>query len=252
MIQDLAKEYGVPAQAVSEILLPTGHPAQAGQPGQTTQDGQQVEGQEDVIGQSLNGAQVASLINVINAVAAGALSKEGAVSVITAAFPTISREQAIGIVAGIQSGKMIPTTEKEKQAVKDEQQDGGQGGAPVPETPKAPVAPTGLEELKCPLPTQDVKLNLENRQTAVDKANYGPANPNEPNESYWKAKANEFQGDVGTAKKMLCGNCAAFNQTSKLLGCIKNGIGEDANEVALGGNLGYCEIFDFINKSLAS
>jgi len=148
MIQDLAKEYGVPAQAVSEILLPTGQPAQAGQPGQTTQDGQQVEGQEDVIGQSLNGAQVASLINVINAVAAGALSKEGAVSVITAAFPTISREQAIGIVAGVQSGKIIPTTEKEKQAAQDGQQDEGQGGAPVPETPKAPVAPTGLSQKK--------------------------------------------------------------------------------------------------------
>jgi len=148
MIQDLAKEYGVPAQAVSEILLPTGQPAQAGQPGQTTQDGQQVEGQEDVIGQSLNGAQVASLINVINAVAAGALSKEGAVSVITAAFPTISREQAMGIVAGVQSGKIIPTTEKEKQAAQDGQQDEGQGGAPVPATPKAPVAPTGLSQKK--------------------------------------------------------------------------------------------------------
>jgi lambda family phage portal protein len=147
MIQDLAKEYGVPAQAVSEILLPTGQPAQA-QPGQTSQDGKQVEGQEDVIGQSLNGAQVASLINVINAVAAGALSKEGAVSVITAAFPTISREQAIGIVAGVQSGKIIPTTEKEKQAAQDGQQDEGQGGAPVPETPKAPVAPTGLSQKK--------------------------------------------------------------------------------------------------------
>jgi len=148
MIQDLAKEYGVPAQAVSEILLPTGQPAQQAQPGQTTKDGKQVEGQEDVIGQSLNGAQVASLINVINAVAAGALSKEGAVSVITAAFPTISREQAIGIVAGVQSGKIIPTTEKEKQAAQDGQQDEGQGGAPVPETPKAPVAPTGLSQKK--------------------------------------------------------------------------------------------------------
>ena len=44
---------------------------------------------------------------------------------------------------------------------------------------------------------------------------------------------------------MLCGNCAAFDQRSKVLGCIKKGIGEDANEVAIGGNLGYCEIFDF-------
>jgi len=44
---------------------------------------------------------------------------------------------------------------------------------------------------------------------------------------------------------MLCGNCAAFNQTKKLLGCISKGIGEDAGEVEMSGNLGYCEIFDF-------
>jgi len=101
------------------------------------------------------------------------------------------------------------------------------------------------EPSACPVATQDIKTNLANRQTAVDDANYGPANPNEPNDAYWKAKADEFQGDVATAKKMLCGNCAAFDQRSKVLGCIKKGIGEDANEVAVGGDLGYCEIFDF-------
>jgi hypothetical protein len=101
------------------------------------------------------------------------------------------------------------------------------------------------EPAACSIATQDIKTNLENRQNAVDDANYGPANPNEPNDDYWKAKANEFQGDVATAKKMLCGNCAAFNQTKKLLGCISKGIGEDAGEVEMGGNLGYCEIFDF-------
>ena len=101
------------------------------------------------------------------------------------------------------------------------------------------------EPSSCPIATQDIKTNLANRQTAVDDANYGPANPNEPNEDYWKAKADEFQGDVATAKKMLCGNCAAFDQRGKVLGCIKKGIGEDANEVAIGGDLGYCEIFDF-------
>jgi lambda family phage portal protein len=101
------------------------------------------------------------------------------------------------------------------------------------------------EPASCPIATQDIKTNLANRQTAVNDANYGPANPNEPNEDYWKAKADEFQGDVVTAKKMLCGNCAAFDQRSKVLGCIKKGIGEDANEVAIGGDLGYCEIFDF-------
>jgi hypothetical protein len=101
------------------------------------------------------------------------------------------------------------------------------------------------EPASCPIATQDIKTNLANRQTAVDDANYGPANPNEPSEDYWKAKADEFQGDIVTAKKMLCGNCAAFDQRSKVLGCIKKGIGEDANEVAVGGDLGYCEIFDF-------
>ena len=101
------------------------------------------------------------------------------------------------------------------------------------------------EPASCPIATQDIKTNLANRQTAVDDANYGPANPNEPNDAYWKAKADEFQGDVATAKKMLCGNCAAFDQRSRVLGCIKKGIGEDANEVAIGGDLGYCEIFDF-------
>ncbi|NBW20470.1 MAG: phage portal protein, partial [Caulobacteraceae bacterium] len=147
MIQDLAKEYGVPAQSVSEILLPTGQPQ--GQAQQQTQEGQPAEGQQDLIGQSLNGAQVASLINVINAVAAGALSKDGAISVIVAAFPTISREQAQGIVAGVQQGKMIPTTEKEKQANQDQgNPEEGQGGSAVPVEPKTPQAPTGLSQKK--------------------------------------------------------------------------------------------------------
>jgi hypothetical protein len=97
----------------------------------------------------------------------------------------------------------------------------------------------------CPIATQDIRVNLKNRQTAVNVANYGPSNPGQPNDIYWKAKADEFQGDVATAKTMRCGNCAAFSQTSKILGCIKKGIGKDANEVAQAGNLGYCEIFDF-------
>jgi len=97
----------------------------------------------------------------------------------------------------------------------------------------------------CPIATQDIRVNLKNRQTAVNVANYSPSNPGQPNDLYWKAKADEFQGDVATAKTMRCGNCAAFSQTSKILGCIKKGIGRDANEVAQAGDLGYCEIFDF-------
>ena len=41
----------------------------------------------------------------------------------------------------------------------------------------------------CPQATQDIATNLKNRQKAIDVAHYGPLNPNEPNDDYWKAKA---------------------------------------------------------------
>lgn len=107
-----------------------------------------------------------------------------------------------------------------------------------------------FENNKCPLPTQDIKTNLANRQKAIDVAHYGPANPKEPNEEYWTAKAKIFGGSVKEAKTMRCGNCAGFNQTSKLTDCISKGIGSDAQEVEQAGDLGYCEIFDFKCASL--
>jgi hypothetical protein len=101
---------------------------------------------------------------------------------------------------------------------------------------------------ECPEATQNVKLNLENRQNCIDTANYGPLNPNEPNEDYWKAKADMFKSDVETAKKSLCGNCAFFIQTKQMLDCIASGIGGDVKDewdTIQAGDLGYCEAFDF-------
>jgi len=390
-IKKLSKEYDIPAVAISDIVESLVYAQQAAQrSGQA--GGGEGSGETVVSDVSLNGAQVTSLINVINAVAAGAVSKAGAVSIITAAFPTISIEQANAIFSSTIIGKTIPTTKEEKIQITKDQEGDSSGGStsPAPEPTTPPTAPTataqkkssleilesldpasikmliegmmgGIELAKydgidftppqgaqdaakraldvretkppsqrgmtpvgiarardlingvkmspdtirrmkaffdrhevdkkgatfgeqgkgwqawngwggdagyswarkvvgqmeardkkeltepasCPIATQDIKTNLANRQTAVDDANYGPANPNEPNEDYWKAKADEFQGDLATAKKMLCGNCAAFNQTSKLLNCIKGGIGIDADEVAVAGDLGYCEIFDF-------
>ena len=109
---------------------------------------------------------------------------------------------------------------------------------------------TALEEKKCPLATQDIKLNLANRKKAIDTASYGPANPKEPNEEYWIARSKTFNNTPEEAKTMRCGNCAAFNKTSRMLACIKGGIGEDAEEVAKAGDLGFCEIFDFKCASL--
>jgi hypothetical protein len=108
----------------------------------------------------------------------------------------------------------------------------------------------GSPKDSCPVATQDIKTNLKNRKHAVDDASYGPANPKEPNEEFWKSMAKNFNTDVEEAKTMRCGNCAAFNKTSRMLACIKKGIGEDADEVAKAGDLGFCEFFDFKCASL--
>lgn len=103
-----------------------------------------------------------------------------------------------------------------------------------------------LEEVGCPPATGNIPLNLANRQRAIDEAHYGPLNPNEPNEEYWKAKADQFGGDVESAKKSLCGNCAFFVQTKKILDCIAKGINnENEWDTIDAGDLGYCEAFDF-------
>ena len=98
----------------------------------------------------------------------------------------------------------------------------------------------------CPASTQDVAINLKNRQNAIDTANYGPLNPNEPNEEYWKKKADMFGGDVESAKKARCGNCVFFVKTPSMLECIASGI-DDINQLDTiqAADLGYCEAFDF-------
>lgn len=98
---------------------------------------------------------------------------------------------------------------------------------------------------QCPVETQDIKANLANRQKAVDVAHYGPANPQEPNDAYWQAKADQFKTTLAEAKTMRCGNCAAFNVSPRIKDCINKGIGADAGEVQMAGDLGYCEFFDF-------
>ena len=100
---------------------------------------------------------------------------------------------------------------------------------------------------QCPLPTQNITLNLKNRAKAITTAKYGPENPNLPNEAYWKRMADEWDVSVEDAKKSRCGNCAAFNVSDSIKQCIADGIGNEADpwgtiELA---DLGYCEIFDF-------
>jgi len=111
------------------------------------------------------------------------------------------------------------------------------------------IAPALLAEEGCPPATQNIGLNLFNRQTAIRVAKYGPLNPNEPNEEYWKTKADQFGSSVEDAKKALCANCVFFYQTPQILDCIASGIeakGIDDPYAAIdAGDIGYCEAFDF-------
>lgn len=96
----------------------------------------------------------------------------------------------------------------------------------------------------CPIETQDIEANLANRQTAIEKAHYGPANPDEPGD-YWSGKADRMNASVEEASNMKCGNCAFFNVSDRMISCIAEGIGPDAYDVIKAGKLGYCEAFDF-------
>lgn len=101
----------------------------------------------------------------------------------------------------------------------------------------------------CPVATQNIEVNLQNRQKAIDTANYGPANPGEPGD-YFDMMAAQWGVPVAEAESMRCGNCAAFIVTPKMIQCIQSGLAEgdtqqDAYDVVVQGELGYCEAFDF-------
>ena len=103
---------------------------------------------------------------------------------------------------------------------------------------------------KCPPATQDITLNLKNRQKAINEYGYGPLNPDLPNTKFWMKKVDEWNLDSAEeAKSSLCGNCAAFDQRKDTLDCIAQGIDSESPEDAQGtidaGNLGYCKFLKF-------
>lgn len=108
------------------------------------------------------------------------------------------------------------------------------------------IAELTEDNSKCPPATQDIKLNLKNRQKAINEFGYGPADPSQENKKFWLKKMKMWDvEDLSEVKNMLCGNCAAFDITSKTLDCIETGIGEDAEETIDAGQLGYCKFLKF-------
>ena len=86
----------------------------------------------------------------------------------------------------------------------------------------------------CPVATQDLDVNLKNRQTAIDKHGYGPANPNDTeadNAMFWQAKAKMW-------------NCSVDNVRD----CFAKGIGDQGNDPMATlekSDMGYCAFLHF-------
>lgn len=100
----------------------------------------------------------------------------------------------------------------------------------------------------CPPATQDIVLNLKNRQKCIDQANYGPANPMLEDNAYWQKKADQFKTTLPIAKTMRCSNCAAFIQKENIMSCIEKGLAKEeefGEDIIKAANLGYCELYDF-------
>jgi hypothetical protein len=108
-----------------------------------------------------------------------------------------------------------------------------------------------LNDDSCPIATQDIATNLQNREKAIEVAKYGPLNPQEPNEEFWSEKANRWSVTIAEAKKSVCGTCVMFIRTPKMLDCIEGGLaaGDSGSQNAWDAidtaELGYCEAFDF-------
>ena len=101
----------------------------------------------------------------------------------------------------------------------------------------------------CPPATQDIGINIKNRQNAIDTAAYGPLNPNEANNEFWKKKADRWGVTIESAQKQRCGNCILFVRSPRILDCIESALGNEAGNTAMdivdAGKIGYCEAFDF-------
>jgi hypothetical protein len=115
----------------------------------------------------------------------------------------------------------LPTTEASVSELMNEIRDGFGLNESVAEAAK-----------KCPPATQDITLNLENRQKAIDEYGYGPLNPDLPNTKFWMKKVDEWNLDsMEEAQQSLCGNCAAFDVRQDTLNCIAQGIDSDVYSV---------------------
>jgi hypothetical protein len=95
-----------------------------------------------------------------------------------------------------------------------------------------------IKGLICPPATQDLELNTENRDSAIEAEHiqYGPLNLDD--ESYWVRVAEHWETTPEVAKESNCSNCAAFDISPRMKECMPGSLQED-------GQLGYCWMHHF-------
>lgn len=95
-------------------------------------------------------------------------------------------------------------------------------------------------ESGCPLATQNLELNTKNRNNAIqaDHIQYGPLNIDNPGD-YFEKIADFWNTTEQAAESSLCGNCAAFDISPRMLDCMPGEL-EDED-----GKLGYCWMHKF-------
>jgi hypothetical protein len=141
------------------------------------------------------------------------------------------------------------------------------------------VASRPKQGRSCPLETRDLAANLKNRKIAIRDYGYGPMNPeldditveivklsnqestihdrkatldvllksNPNNYKFWVEKAMLWGNkDIRAVMSARCGNCIMFDDSPKMIECIKSGIfGDQPDTHDVTGDLGYCVALKF-------
>ena len=73
----------------------------------------------------------------------------------------------------------------------------------------------------CPPATQDIALNTKNRDRTIRMFDYGPPNPAQPSNWFWKKIASRWSQNpsaeqIEETKTMRCGNCGVFDVSPRM------------------------------------
>jgi hypothetical protein len=77
----------------------------------------------------------------------------------------------------------------------------------------------------CPVCTIYPAINVGNHIQCIEMANLGPADPREPSNEFWAAKAKVWKITEGEARTHLCMNCEEYNDSPENMDCVSKGPG---------------------------